>query len=151
MDSLSNILGQDFTTAINKTKICGICKKDLPVSHFGKDGGANYLRYECRSCAKEMSKTVARIKKTAPLIPDNHICPVCKKDENTLRIFNKKRKSVWCADHDHKTHRFRGWVCFKCNPGMGNLCDSSVICFNAGLYLQSFEQASIDLPPDLFV
>ncbi len=150
MNSLTDILGPEFVTAINNTKTCGICKKDLPVANFGKDGGANYLRYECRACAREMAKTVANIKKTAPLIAANHVCLVCKNDEAALRKRNKKRKSVWCADHDHTTNRFRGWVCFRCNPGMGHFNDDPDLCENAAAYLRAAKQATGDLSTDLF-
>jgi hypothetical protein len=150
MSSLHDILGHEFVTAINNTKICGICNEELPIANFGKDSGANYLRYECRACARKMAKTVADIKKTAPLIAANHVCPVCKKNEATLRKRNKNRKSVWCADHDHTTHRFRGWVCFRCNPGMGHFDDDPDLCDNAATYLRASKLATIDLSSDLF-
>ena len=28
-----------------------------------------------------------------------------------------------CLDHDHNTNDFRGWLCVKCNAGIGQLGD----------------------------
>ena len=152
MDSLTDILGHDFTTAINKTKVCGICKEDLPVSHFGKDGGANYLRYECKSCAKDMAKTLTAIKKTAPLVPVDYVCPICKLNAKDALGHNKTRKSPWCADHNHETGEFRGWLCHKCNLGLGNFGDIKQRLLNAVAYLEQAELAAAakQLPALLF-
>jgi len=30
----------------------------------------------------------------------------------------------WCLDHDHSTHEFRGWICERCNTGLGKLGDN---------------------------
>ena len=152
MDSLIDILGPEFVTAISKTKICGMCKKDLPVSDFGKDGGANYLRYECRSCAKRMAKTVAHIKKIAPPVPDDHICPICERNAKEALGYNKNRKSPWCADHDHSTGQFRGWICHQDNMTLGNLKEDIKRVKNLLRYLEQSKLNAItdNLPPTLF-
>ena len=29
-----------------------------------------------------------------------------------------------CYDHDHKTGKFRGWLCYRCNTGLGMVKDN---------------------------
>jgi hypothetical protein len=116
-------------------KVCGICKESLPLSMFGRDGGAKYLRYECKPCAKSQAKVVKEIKKKAPVILKDHRCPICNLNEDELKSLYSKKKGIWCADHDHLTNKFRGWLCHKCNLGLGNLNDSIFRLENAIKYL----------------
>lgn len=44
-------------------------------------------------------------------------------------------------DHDHTTGQFRGWICWKCNYGIGLFKDSSVLLSRASFYV-SLERAS---------
>ena len=128
-----------FVGLDTETKVCGICKEDLPVANFGREGkGSNgYLRYECRDCAKKNSRIVAQIKKTAPPPASDHKCPICERTADELSTYGKNKKSVWVADHNHSTETFRNWVCNKCNMGLGNLGDIYTRCLAAAKYLQS--------------
>jgi len=119
------------------TKMCSMCKRILPATsnNFAKEGSKGYLRYECRDCARKHGKLIAKIKKTAPKIELNHKCPVCQRTADELTTYGKNKKSVWVADHNHETEEFRGWLCHKCNLGLGNLGDDSERCKRAAEYL----------------
>jgi hypothetical protein len=111
--------------ADEKTKVCGICKEKKSVSCFGKDGGANYLRYECKACARRNSKIIGDLRKVTAKPEKSHICPICEQAEQQ-----------WCLDHDHKTNTFRGWLCQKCNRGLGNFNDDVGRMMRALKYLE---------------
>jgi hypothetical protein len=117
------------------TKLCSVCKQILPVENFAKEGSKGYLRYECRSCARKHNKIIAKIRKVAPPVPDNYVCPVCQRGKDQLTTYGKNKKSVWVLDHDHATEKFRGYLCHKCNLGLGNLGDDPERCKRAAEYL----------------
>lgn len=120
---------------LEKTKFCTTCKLTLPVYKFGTEGSKGYLRYQCRDCAKKHNQIVNKIKKKAPKITPNHHCPICLRSAENLSSYGKKKSAVWVADHDHESERFRGWLCHKCNLGLGNLGDDPERCKRAMEYL----------------
>lgn len=128
------------------TKQCKMCEQHLPLDSFGKDGGSNYLRYACKPCEKQQAKLLREIKKTAPPIPANHRCPICNRDAQAALGANTRRKNPWCADHDHQTNTFRGWICHKCNLGLGNFDDQIVRLENAILYLKQHSGGACKSP-----
>ena len=57
-----------------------------------------------------------------------------KKPEN-CEVCNRKARI--CFDHDHKTGKFRGWICYKCNSALGLLGDDLKILESLTLYLKN--------------
>lgn len=60
----------------------------------------------------------------------NNCCVICKKPLPYDKID---------ADHDHKTGKFRGLLCRKCNTAIGLFDDSPEILQNAIFYLEQFK------------
>jgi hypothetical protein len=120
------------------TKTCGICLTNLPLTMFGRDGGANYLRYECKPCAKKQSKLVRDLKKNNPPPPADYCCPICQRNKQEIQGHSIKPKG-WCADHDHTTGKFRAWICHKCNLALGNFSDDTSRLLNALKYLEEHQ------------
>lgn len=54
-------------------------------------------------------------KKNAPYPAPNN-CEICGRESHTL-------KKGLCLDHDHKTNKFRGWLCSPCNVALGMVQD----------------------------
>ena len=115
------------------TKICRICKKEKPIEEFHK-----HIRYKdnmdsrCKVCRCKKEKQVRVIHKTAPPKPD--VCECC---------FKVPEK--WHLDHDHKTNKFRGWLCEPCNIRLG-LFGDSIKGLNVAInYLEMAEKRAMDI------
>lgn len=70
----------------------------------------------------------------APTRPEPDVCEGCKKPPG--------RKGI-CLDHDHITGVFRGWLCSKCNLGIGLLGDTIGSLLSAVDYLTRNTEVNI--------
>ena len=104
-------------------KICSKCKVELDSSQFSPSSGGKYLRPECRSCAKKLSKERELLRKLHGYPPTGYKCPICLKTEEELKGTGGNA-SVWVVDHNHNTDSFRGHLCHNCNRGLGVFQDS---------------------------
>lgn len=136
---MKTLFNELFEGTSELTKKCGICQEQLSLALFAKDGGANYLRYECRDCAKKQANIIKNLKKNAPAVDKDHKCPICLRDEIQLKQDHPNKKNVWCLDHDHRTNKFRGWLCHKCNLGLGNMNDDPGRLSRALTYIKEKE------------
>jgi len=107
---------------LKDTKICRICKTEKGIDEFSIDRGVVYSR--CKECCSKQAKILREIKKNAPPYPSDGKCQCCNKVVEN-----------WYCDHDHNTNKFRGWVCFECNTGIGYLGDNIEGISNAYFYL----------------
>jgi hypothetical protein len=136
-DEKDDVFLQDFKDG---TKVCTYCKKELPVKAFPLWSttafGGQMRRSACRECQSKHAKIIERLYKSAPPRPNK--CECCGiKVEN---ITNKKKYSnsgVLQLDHEHTTEKFRGWVCYACNQGIGKLGDNLKGVIKAVLYLSN--------------
>ena len=131
------------------TCVCSSCntRKDNVefswyANRFTKDGYRLRVNTYCDTCSTRISKELSNVKKA---ILKNHPrpaygekCAIC-----TKPVY-KNKASVpdgidgtwgWQCDHDHDTGEFRGWLCKKCNTGMGALGDNLESMLRAVQYL----------------
>ena len=107
-------------TRINKT--CSKCKKDLARDDFSPAGGGQYLRPECKACARKLAKERKLLRLKHGLPPEDYKCPICNKLEDQLRGIGGNA-GVWVLDHCHDSQVFRGFLCHNCNLALGKLND----------------------------
>lgn len=92
-----------------RKKVCAKCENEKSLGDFRKTG--NLYRAECRECEKEYKTGLREVNKGKE-----------KKKFDFCDCCGKKKKLV--VDHCHKTLRFRGYICHKCNVGIGGLGDT---------------------------
>jgi hypothetical protein len=66
-------------------------------------------------------------------------CVVCNRHESEL----KKPLQI---DHDHKTKRVRGLLCYGCNVAIGMARDNPAILRMCALYLEYFAKLDAEMP-----
>jgi hypothetical protein len=80
---------------------------DFKVSRKGSVG--YFRKTTCRACE---SKADGQARRLAKLVgPPAHACDICRREGPTE------------LDHCHVSGTFRGWLCHKCNTGLGKLGD----------------------------
>lgn len=120
-------------------RICNKCNKHLPLSCFSAHSGSNYLRPECRECNNEMSRLRSELKKIYGMPPIGYKCPVCGGCEKEVGGKGGERNGPWVLDHCHEEKDFRGWLCHKCNRGIGCFDDDIEKLNKAINYLNNFK------------
>ena len=104
-------------------KECRICGKVKPITMFHKSGTRSTKnndgrRSECSECRKvgglSPSDASGLLMKKEGLVrpPLGNPCQCCGRTD----------KMLFC-DHDHKTGKFRGWLCQTCNTALSRLGD----------------------------
>jgi len=114
---------------------CQGCYKILPSTAFttknSRVDGAYYLQNRCRQCSVRANREKNEARRNAP--PKQNHCECCHK--------NKKLE----LDHLHGTATFRGWICGKCNTGIGMLGDTLESILRGAVYLENDKDKIIEI------
>lgn len=111
-------------------KFCKVCGIEKDISEYQKyhcrknKKGIKIVYTKCKKCCNQLSKDYNKLKKIFKK-PNYKYCYCCKKYCENLIL-----------DHDHKTNKFRGWLCKSCNVGIGHLGDNIEGVINALKYLK---------------
>ena len=91
---------------------------------YTKTGEAEIKR-TCKSCQKGHRQVIAELRKTNvyPQEASNQ-CPICTRTIDEVNKYGQKLLGTWVLDHCHDTDTFRGWLCERCNLGIGQLGDN---------------------------
>ena len=116
-----------------ETKKCSKCHMVKPISAFRIDSSRNwrlyqvdrkYRRDECIDCGNLIKRQRTKARRNAP--PKPKCCELCG-DETVLFL-----------DHCHVTGLFRGWLCSRCNLGLGKFGDDMKKIKMAVVYMERF-------------
>ncbi len=106
-----------------KPRIRKGCGRLLPIDAFERNR-PDVWRSECkeyRASKKAISSKVRReyeAKHPRPKIGEEFYCRVC---DRTIVVQRNRDVNL---DHNHETGDIRGWICNRCNTGIGNLRES---------------------------
>ena len=92
-------------------------KKKMSKNRKGKYTGENHPNWKGGYSNSYRNKTAPRLK------PE--YCEIC------------GRTGQICFDHDHKTGKFRGWICLKCNSALGMVEDKPEILIEMIKYINN--------------
>jgi hypothetical protein len=135
-----NNLNKIFDGIEVETKKCNQCDRHKPLAAFSFNSGAKHRRSKCKICESIQAKQRNKFKLFKA--PDNHICPICKRNEQECKDKGGKKSGTWCLDHNHHTGEFRGWLCHECNRALGNFKDNPELLESAIKYLETNGQIS---------
>jgi hypothetical protein len=123
-----------------ETKVCSKCSQNKPLFDFGNSNGGNYKRSECRECTRKLRKQVQEISKNIPPPPLDYVCPICERDESLVKGKGGKKTGSWCKDHNHKTGKFRAYICHECNRLLGNCREDKKLLESVQNYLDKHNE-----------
>lgn len=95
--------------------------------NYGPQKGQEW-RDKNKSVYKQYRRTTYKLqleKIAGRLMPDN--CEICNSSKHSKTLY---------FDHDHKTGKFRGWICLKCNSALGMVNDNITTLSKMINYLQ---------------
>ena len=120
-----------------KTKPCIYCKVEKSLDQFASLLTNHDKRdNRCKECCRKHSQYRAYLKKTVRPKPD--ACECCGK--SALQETKNRKLLSLVLDHDHKTGKFRGWICHDCNSALGRAGDNLEGVMNLMKYLEKHEQ-----------
>lgn len=133
---------------LQESKVCKKCGVEKLVSEFQPRGDLSYVRGACKVCENKLSKERDSLKKSYHY-PRDHRCDICKASEEEAIGRGGSKAKAFCIDHDHKTGKFRGYLCHDCNRALGQFGDSIEVLQNAIKYLEK-PHKSLDSKNKLF-
>ena len=105
---------------------CGVKLTAKNKVKANKGPSGLFFKSECNKCDNHRRSKSYRLRKEHPYPEESYECPICFRSN---LVFN--------LDHNHDTGEFRGWLCTRCNKGLGFFLDDPTVMTRALKYLES--------------
>jgi len=121
----------------DNSRICIECNEQKPLELFPIDSQAYKGRkHTCRECKNKHSLIIKLYKDKHRHPNENYECPICGKKQDGI----SRAGHSWNVDHCHITGKVRGYLCHRCNTGMGLLRDDTNLLTKAIEWLNKGEE-----------
>ena len=100
-----------------------------------KDRVAYFKQYHSEKENKERERVGQLRRKYG--ITNEEYDEMFKKQDGRCLVCGETSDKVLCVDHDHKTGRVRGLLCYRCNTALGHLRDDPEIIMKLYEYMLS--------------
>jgi hypothetical protein len=130
-------------------KPCSKCSIIKPNTEFFKDKRQrDGLATHCKSCQRKAISNWGQSHYTYIALRKYGVTPeqynqAIKDQDNKCAICHREefsnRTNKLCIDHDHKTGKFRGLLCNRCNRCIGRFDDNPILLRAAAAYLEDRE------------
>ena len=124
------IMKENQLELIVETKVCRLCNLEKPITRFHKRHrlAVDSRDNTCAACSNEGRNWRRKERKKYEHL-NTGFCHICDRQSDSLHF-----------DHDHKTGKYRGFLCHFCNTGIGKLGDDIEGVARALRYLEKHEE-----------
>jgi len=145
------------------TKICHVCKQELPITEFYLDRRKTVKKEtrqsRCKQCRnkynqerkekwdtklyarrankKKMGLTLEEFE--SRLEKQKNLCAICGLPETDYQQYGVKNLAI---DHNHRTKKVRGLLCSKCNRALGLLNVDNLGILNLQMAIKYLQEAT---------
>lgn len=128
-------------------EVTRVYTRGKPIRFCSQKCGKRYWRHQTRKRQKACGYVRrARLKSKFGMTEDDYNCLLSAQDGTCAVCKNPPKKRRLAVDHDHKTGKVRGLLCFRCNYGIGFWHDRADLLHAASIYLKRRTYDSV-LPP----
>ena len=118
-------------------KFCRTCQTIKPISEFGiRRAARDGLMSACRSCRSDLGRR-DHLKRSYDLT-EEEVAAMYDVQEGVCAIC--RTAPAVHVDHDHKSGRVRGMLCFRCNAALGQFGDAPGVLIAGARYLMTSER-----------
>ena len=124
------IMKENQLELIVETRVCRLCNLEKPIDRFHKRHrqAVDSRDTTCAACSNEGRNWRRKERKKYEHL-NTGFCQCCGRQSDSLHF-----------DHDHKTGKYRGFLCHFCNTGIGKLGDDIEGVARALRYLEKHEE-----------
>lgn len=121
----------------NRTSICRLCKTELPIKNFIKNGDNKHKKFRksffCHDC-RIIRRREYTLKRQYNMKSIDEYDKMIREQGNLCAICSKEMTRP-CIDHNHTTGKVRKLLCVQCNSMIGNAYENTSTLRSAIKYL----------------